>query len=92
MAPSSRFSNASTVRTRSVKRMRPVDQHGDAPGGHTLPHAHGPWHGNGNERAPAITDEVDQLVDPGAIVAVRDQVVSEHRSTEQFHRRVLERS
>ena len=41
-----------------------------------------------NARQPS-PQEVDRLARAGAIVAVRDQVVPEHRSTEQLHRRVL---
>ena len=42
-----------------------------------------------NEHAPTIAEEVDRSIGIGSIVAVHDEVMPEHRSTQQLHCRVL---
>ena len=72
------------------KCVRPVDQHRDAAGRHTFPNAHRPWQRNGDVIAPTITGECDRLALIGAIIAICDETVRDHRSAEKLDRGVLQ--
>ena len=71
------------------KCVRPVDQHRDAARRQAFPNAHRPRQRDGNVVAPTIAGKGDRLALVGAIVAVRDETVRDHRSAEEFDGGVL---
>ena len=72
------------------KCVRLVNQHRHATRRQTFPNAHHPWQTNRDLVAPAIAGKRDRLAVVGAIVAICDETVRDHRPAEKLDGGVLQ--
>ena len=72
------------------KCVRSVNQHRDATRRQTFPNAHRPWQRNGDVVAPTITGKCDRLVLNGAVIAIGNETVRDHRPAEKLDGGVLQ--